>query len=243
MMRMRRKVEKKSIAFNAQQEEKSSHKKEMSYHHHHHRHQVETSESESQQEDSEVEKLGKEYTLLMKKANHLVKREGKVNFKRFLKNKSKLTCYEYSKSRHVKSECYKLKKEGSSSRRPKELKENKEKHKGFNTQWDGVKTDSDASKNNDENALCFMAFEDYSHEIMYQSSHYSDIDVDDDNDDDDECEKLKMIEALKDKCALFLSKMKVHKEKYTSHEKESEDLKLIVNSLLTMNLRKAYKKI
>ena len=47
-----------------------------------------------------------------------------------------------------------------------------------------------------------MAFEDSSHEVIYQSSNLSDC-------DDDDCEKLKLIETLKDKCALFLSKMKV----------------------------------
>ena len=55
-----------------------------------------------------------------------------------------------------------------------------------------------------------MAFEVSSHEVMYQSSHCSNIDI---NDDNDECDKLKMIKALKDKCALFLSKMKVYKKK------------------------------
>ena len=55
---------KKSITFNAQHEDKSSYQKERSYHH---RLKEETSESESQLDDSEVEQLSREYTLLMKK--------------------------------------------------------------------------------------------------------------------------------------------------------------------------------
>ena len=166
----------------------------------------------------------------MKKMDHLVKKGGKANFQRYLKKKNKLKCYECGKSGHMRNDCYKLKKEGaSSSKRPKEGNEKNEKHKGFNAQWDGIGTDSDASKNSDENALCFMAFEDSSHKVIYQSSLCSDID------DDDECEKLKMIEVLKDKCDLFLSKMKVYKEKYTCLDKELGDLKLIVNSLKSSN--------
>ena len=57
----------------------------------------------------------------------------------------------------MRNDCYKLKKDGSSSKRSKESNEKNEKHKGFNAQWDGVGTDSKASKNSDGNPLCFMA--------------------------------------------------------------------------------------
>ena len=57
-----------------------------------------------------------------------------------------------------------------------------------------------------------MAFEDSSHEVIYQSSNSSDY-------DDDDCDKLNVIEALNDKCNLFFSKMKVYKEKCTYYKK------------------------
>ena len=66
--------------------------------------------------------------------DHLVKKGGKANFQRYLKKKSKLRCYECGRSGHVKNDCYKLKKDGSSSKRSKDSNEKKEKHKGFNTQ-------------------------------------------------------------------------------------------------------------
>ena len=73
-----------------------------------------------------------------------------------------------------------------------------------------------------------MAFKDSSHEVIYQSSNSSDC-------DDDDCDKLKVIDALNDKCNLFFTKMKVYKEKCTNHEKELEKLKMIVNSLKSSN--------
>ena len=93
-----------------------------------------------------------------------------------------------------------------------------------------METDSDSSKQSERANLYFMAFEDSSHEVIYQSSHYSDND-----NDDDECEKLKMIEALNDKCNLFFTKMKFYKEKCTNHEKKMEEIKMIVNSLKSSN--------
>ena len=74
---------KKIIAFNVEQDDKPF-PKERSYHH---RHKEETSESESQLEDSEVEQLSREYDFLMKKADLVMKRSGRANFKKFIKNK------------------------------------------------------------------------------------------------------------------------------------------------------------
>ena len=74
-----------------------------------------------------------------------------------------------------------------------------------------------------------MAFEDSSHEVIYQSSHNSELD------DDYECDKLDVIRALNDNCNLFFIKMKVYKEKCTNHEKKMEEIKIIVNSLKSSN--------
>ena len=113
---------KKTIAFNVEQEDKPF-PKERNFHH---QLKEESSESESQLDDSEVEQLSREYALLMKKADLVMKRSGRTNFKKFLKNRNKVTCYECGRSGHVRSECYKLKREGSSSKKPKEQKEPKE---------------------------------------------------------------------------------------------------------------------
>ena len=136
----------------------------------------------------------------MKKADHVMKRSGRANFKKFLKNRNKITYYECGRSGHVTSECYNLKREGFSSKKPKEQKESKEqreRHRGYKAQWDGVENDPKSSKESEKANLCLMEFEDSSHEIIYQPSNSSNCD------DDDDCDKLNVIEALNDKSNLF----------------------------------------
>ena len=84
-----------------------------------------------------------------------MKKGGKGNFKRYLKEKNKLICFECGRSGHVKSECFKLK------------NEQWDRHKGYRAQWDGVETDFDPSKQSKRANFCFMAFEDSLHEVMY----------------------------------------------------------------------------
>ena len=55
--------------------------------------------------------MTKDYERLMKKMEHLVKKGGKRNFKRYLKEKNKLIYFECGRSGHVKSKCFKLKNE------------------------------------------------------------------------------------------------------------------------------------
>ena len=96
----------KLLAFQAQQVEKLHHHNKRKHHYHHHE---ETSESTSQHDDSDEEEMTKEYDHLMKKMKHLMKKGGRGNFKRYLKEKNKLVCFECGRSGHVKSECFKLK--------------------------------------------------------------------------------------------------------------------------------------
>ena len=81
-----------------------------------------------------MEKSTKEYGVLMNQVDHLVKKGGKGNFKRYLKEKTKLVYFECGRSGHMKSECFKLK------------NEQWDRHKGYRAQWDGVETNSDSSK-------------------------------------------------------------------------------------------------
>ena len=136
--------------------------------------------------------LRKQHTLRIRDFNKKYKGDGK-------KKTKEVTCYEYKKSGHIRSECPKLK---SKNKRAKDRK------KAFKATWDDT-SKSEREEEQDEVAnLCFMALED-DNELPSTSYSCFDDNCDDYCNDDDDDDESSVVTKLMLKCKSLLSKRSI----------------------------------